>query len=71
MLLLARIAMNTANLAVDDRVDGMREDELAAIAPSVDVAADDVEGHGSSVVAVRDERRRHRSRVFRELGPKA
>src|SRR5208337_4952427 len=57
VLLLASVAVHTANLAVDDRMDSVGENELAPVAPGVDVAPDGVDGHGHSVLSVRDELR--------------
>ena len=53
VLLLAGIAVHPTNLAVDDRMDGMGEDQLAAVAPSVDIAPDPVDGHKNSDFCVR------------------
>jgi hypothetical protein len=50
VLLLARIAVHATNLASDDGVDGVSEDELAPIAPGVDVAPDEIAGHAVSKV---------------------
>jgi hypothetical protein len=53
VLLLAGIAVNASNPAVDDRMDGMGEDKPAAVAPGVDIATDPVDGHLNSDFCVR------------------
>jgi len=45
VLLLAGVAMHATDFSVDDGMDGMGEYELASVAPSVDIAPDDLAGH--------------------------
>ena len=50
VLLFACIAVHATDLSVDDGMNGMGEDELAAVAPSVDIAPDCVAGHMGSMI---------------------